>query len=615
MDNAYLFNVFVFLAAACLVVPLASRFKLGAVLGYLIAGVIIGPYGLGLIDDAERVMHFAEFGVVMMLFVIGLELEPAILWRLRKSILGLGGSQVIVTAVAFTGVGLLLGFSWQMSLTIGMALSLSSTALVLKILEERNLMNTTAGETAFSVLLFQDIAVIPILIIMPLLAVAGSEASQANHTIIADYPGWMRTLIILGAIATVILASRYLSQYLFKLVARSNLREVFTATSLAIVIGITLLMELVGVSPALGAFVAGVVLANSEYRRTIETDIEPFKGLLLGLFFISIGMGMDFNLFADTPFTLLAAVAVLVLIKGAILFVLGKFSGMQLRQNYGFAFILAQGGEFAFVLFQFAGTLDILPPAMCKFFIMVVALSIAVTPLLMLFYTRMIVPKFMSTLPDRAYDKISEYNPVILAGFGRFGQVVGRFLMSQGVKITVLEKDPDQIESIRRFGFKSYFGDAAHLDFLRSAGAATAKILIVAVDDAAAALEIVELAKEQFPNLKVYARARNRRHAYELYKAGVDYFKRETFESSLDMAQQIMIALGRKPSDMQYRANQFRRHDESSLRASFAFFENEPELVNFSRTQIAELEQILQSDLSEEVEHDATATLHYAESI
>ncbi|MFO1242776.1 MAG: monovalent cation:proton antiporter-2 (CPA2) family protein [Rickettsiales bacterium] len=597
MDHGFLFNIFIFLATACMVVPMASKFKLGSVLGYLIAGIIIGPFGLSLIGNAEQIMHFGEFGVIMMLFVIGLELEPAALWRLRKSILGLGSAQVVSTSLAFTAIGMILGYSWQASLAAGMALSLSSTALVLQVLQEKNLMQTPVGETAFSVLLFQDIAVIPILIIMPLLSFDGASGAMNGAAWFNQLPSYAHALLVGGIIAMVIVAGRYLSHHLFYIVAKTNLREVFTATSLAVVVGITLLMQMVGMSPALGAFIAGVVLANSHYRRTLETDIEPFKGLLLGLFFISIGMGMDFSLLAQKPIMMAAAVLLLVSMKGFILYVLGKTFGLLPQHNSGFALALSQGGEFAFVLFQFAGGLDILPPEQAKFLTLAVAFSIATTPLLMLYYSKYVVPCYMSILPEREFDTIkNEHNPVILAGFGRFGQIIGRFLTAQGVNVTVLEKNPEQIELLRKFDFKGYFGDAARLDLLRSAGAEQAKLLVIAVDDANVCLEIAKMAKEEFPHLKIFARARNRRHAYELFKAGVEYFKRETFDSSLTMAQEIMIELGYNEADMRYKAQQFLQHDEAALRKSFDFFESEPELVNFSRLQRQELERILQSD-------------------
>ncbi|HKX11984.1 MAG TPA: monovalent cation:proton antiporter-2 (CPA2) family protein [bacterium] len=600
MDTGLLFNVFIFLAAACVVVPLVAHFKLGAVLGFMIAGILIGPYGLKLIADSEKVMSFAEVGVVMMLFVIGLEVDPGRLWRLRKSILGMGGFQVALTTLAFGALGFVLGYDWRMSLAVGMALSLSSTALVLQILQEKNLLKTPLGETSFSVLLFQDIAVIPILILMSLLAGTSSGAAPVAHpSALGHLPGWMQTLAVAGAIGFVIVVGRYLSPYLFRIIARAKLRELFTATSLALVIGITLLMQVVGVSPALGVFLAGVVLANSEYRRTLEADIEPFKALLLGLFFITVGMGMDFGLLLREPFKLLAALGILVGIKTVLLFWLGKVFGLESKQRLGFAFALSQGGEFAFVLFQFAGGLQILPPELVKFLTLTVALSMATTPLLMEFYGRRLVPRFMSMLPKRDFDEILESNPIIIAGFGRVGQIIGRFLMGQGIEVTMLDNDPEQVDAIRKFGYKGYFGDAARMDTLRAAGADKAKLLVVAVDDADTALKIVELAKSEFPNLKIYARARNRRHAYDLNKAGTDYFKRETFDSSLAMAEVIMKFLGGKPEEIHVKAEKFREHDEASLRKSFEFFEDEPALVDFARLSRNELDQVLRGDIRE----------------
>lgn len=611
-----LFQVFVFLAAACFAVSVASRFRLGAVMGYLLAGVMIGPYVFGFITDTKEIMQFAEFGVVMMLFVIGLDLEPSVLWRLRKSILGLGGLQVVLTTAALCVLGLALGFSWQVSLTASMALSLSSTALVLQMLEEKNLMQTPVGEASFSVLLFQDIAVIPILVLIPLLAVPGAGAVAAhNESLVSDLPAYMRVLIVAGVVAAMIASGRYAAHMLFQAVAKTNRREVFTAMSLALVTGITLLMELVGVSPALGAFIAGTVLANSQYRRTLETDIEPFKGLLLGLFFISVGMGIDFHLLSNRPLSILAAVAVLMVVKAGILLALGRPLGLTPMHRVGYALALSQGGEFAFVLFQFAGGLAIFTPEQAQFLTLTVALSIAATPLVMLWYTQRIVPKFMSLLPEqREFDAITVQHPVILAGFGRFGQVIGRFLTGQGVKVTVLEKDSGQIELLRKFGFKGYYGDATRLDLLRSAGAEKARMLIVAVDNVDTSLQIVRLAREEFPNLTIFARARNRRHAYELYKLGVQYFKRELFDSSLDMASQIMIWLGKSEQEVQAKAAQFRTHDEATLRESFEFFDDQPALVNFSKTRRAELEQILQSDTEQTEEAQAAESRRQAAS-
>jgi len=596
MDSGILFSIFIFLLSACVIVPLARRFRLGAVLGYFLAGILIGPYGLSLITNSEQIVHIAEFGVVMMLFLIGLELEPPVLWRMRRSILGLGGLQVVLTSMVFCAIGIMCGFDWRISLAVGMALALSSTALVLQMLQEENLDQTLMGEKSFAVLLFQDIAVIPILVVMPLLAVSGhaSDAHAINN--IASLPGWVQTLIVASVIAMLVVTGRYLSRYMFYYVAKTNMREVFTAMSLALVVGVTLLMQLVGVSPALGAFVAGVVLSTSEYKNTLETDIEPFKGLLLGLFFISVGLGINFSLLSGNPFQVLGAVATIIIVKAAILYALGRYFGLDPQQNAGFAIALSQGGEFAFVLFQFAGGLNILSADQSAFLTLVVALSIAITPFLMLAYGRYIVPRFMSVLPERPFDVIDTQNTVIIAGYGRYGQVVGRFLNSLNADITILEKDPEQIEALRKYGVKAYFGDASRIDLLKSAGADKAAILVVAVDDPDICLQIVRRAKEHFPLLRIFARAHNRRHAYELDRLGVAYFRRELFDSSLGMAQEIMIALGHDTEDIRIKAEFFRRHDEESLRKSFDFFDSEPELVNFARLQREELDRILQSD-------------------
>lgn len=597
MNSQALFHVFIFLAAASFVVPLASRFKLGSVIGYLLIGIMIGPFGFALIGNAQQIMHFAEFGIIMMLFLIGLELEPEMLWRLRKVIIGLGGLQVLCTTGALTALGIMLHYSWRESLAVSMALSLSSTALVLQMLEEKNLLRTAEGETSFAVLLFQDIAVIAILIIMPLLAINdGTLPALHENGIFATLPEWLHAIIVVGTIAAVVITGHFFSRHLFFMVAKTNLREIFTATSLALVVGITLLMELIGASPALGAFVAGVVLANSEYKRTLETDIEPFKGLLLGLFFISVGMGINFQLFAAHPVAVIATVFTIICIKGILLSLLGKYFGLTQIQRMGFALALSQVGEFAFVLFKFAYDVRVISEPTANFFTLVVALSMATTPLLMVIYFRFLVPRFMSQLTEHHFDTIDTHQPIILAGYGRFGQIIGRFLTAQKIPLTVLEKDPDQIELLRKFGFKGYYGDASRLDLLKSAGAAKAKLLIISVSDPEDSLFIVALAKQHFPNLKLYARARNRRHAYELHKAGVDYYKRDTFDSSLTMAREVMAFLGHSPESIRRKAKIFANLDEKNLRDSFEFFEKESELISFSRQVYGELEQVLQAD-------------------
>ncbi|OCH97766.1 potassium transporter [Legionella jamestowniensis] len=594
MNNGLLFHIFIFLAAASIIVPLASRFKLGSVLGYLLIGILIGPFGFNLITNSEQIMHFAEFGVIMMLFLIGLELEPARLWQLRKSIIGLGGLQVTLTTILLMGLGLLAGYNWRVSLAISMALSLSSTALVLQILQEKKLMHTATGETSFAVLLFQDIAVIPILILMPMLT--SPEAITSTAYPVSVLTGWSHAGLIAGIIGAVILAGHYLSHHFFYLIAQTNLREVFTATSLALIVGITLLMQTVGVSPGLGAFIGGVVLANSAYKRTLETDIEPFKGLLLGLFFISVGMSMNFHLLVQQPITLFSVVASFILIKISILLMLGRFFGLTTLQGLAFALVLSQGSEFAFVLFTFAYSTNVISLQDANFFTLAVALSMASTPFLVLIYQYFIVPKFISILPPHQFDAIDIQHSIIVAGYGRFGQIIGRFLNAQGIELTVLENDPQQIEQLRKFGIKGYFGDASRLDLLKNAGAQQAKLLIVAVDDPDTSLEIVKLAKQEFPQLKIYARARNRRHAYELHKAGVDYFKRETFDSSLSMAQEIMKLMGYEEESLKTKAQAFARHDELTLQKSFSFFEKEHELISLSQQARGELERILKDD-------------------
>ncbi len=599
MDNSFLSNIFVFLAAVCVVVPLAGKLRLGSVLGYLAAGLLIGPFGFALIENPEDVMKFAEFGVVMMLFLIGLELEPPTLWRLRKIILGLGGLQVALTSVVFALVGIALGYEWRLSVVVGMALSLSSTALVLQMLEEKGLLQTSAGESSFAVLLFQDLAVIPILIALPLLADHTGDATL-HANLLSALPAWLRTIVIAGVITAIVFGGRLFSRHILPFIAKTRLREVFTATSLALVVGVALLMHAIGVSPALGAFVAGVVLANSEYRHTLEADIQPFKGLLLGLFFISVGMGMNLALLAAQPVNVLLLVGTLIAVKLSLLYALGRVFGLRSGQQMLFALALAQGGEFAFVLFQYAGELAIIGTQQQALLTLAVALSMAMTPLMMIANERLVVPRFMSRLPEPDYDAIESHNPVIIAGYGRFGQIIGRFLTAQGVKITILEKDPNQIELLRRFGNQGYFGDASRLDLLESAGAKTARMLVVAVDDADSCIDIVKLARQHFPNLKILARARNRRHAYELHKAGADYFRRETFDSSLAMAREAMAILGASPEDTLAKATRFTKHDEETLHTSFAFFEREPELISFARQASGELERILREDVRTE---------------
>lgn len=607
-------QAFVYLVAAVLAVPIAKRLGLGSVLGYLLAGVMIGPFVLGLVgtDRSDDVMHFAEFGVVMMLFLVGLELQPSLLWRLRVPILGLGGLQVVLTTLTVALLSMLFQLPWQTALAIGMILSMSSTAIVLQSLNEKGLMRTDAGQSAFSVLLFQDIAVIPILAVLPLLSRQHPVSLAANGVVFVAatestaLPGWQQALLVIAAVAGIIAAGRFLMRPVFRFIADTQLKEMFTATSLLLVIGITLIMQKVGLSPALGTFVAGVVLADNEYRHALETDIDPFKGLLLGLFFIAVGSSIDFNLLIQQPLLILGLVMGLAIVKFAVLLGLGRFFKLELNQSLLFAFALAQGGEFAFVLFSFATQNNVLPAEVANPLVVVVALSMALTPLLMIIYEKLVQPRFTAAADDRDDDEIDDNeNPVIIAGFGRFGQIVGRLLLANGFSVTILDHSPGQIELLRRFDWKVFYGDASRLDLLRAAGADQAKLFILAIDDREKTLHIVELLHKHFPHLKILARAIDRRHAYELIRQGVEVIQRETFGSSLDMGVEALKLLGVRAYKAHRAARTFRAHDEEAMQEMANLEGDETALVARSRQMIRDLEQVLQSDdreLTEDVD-------------
>lgn len=608
----FFYQAFVYLVAAVLSVPIAKRLGLGSVLGYLIAGVIIGPFGFGFLghERSDDVMHFAEFGVVMMLFLVGLELQPSLLWRLRVPIMGLGGLQVTLTALVIAAIGLMCGLSWQMALAVGLILAQSSTAIVLQTLNEKGLMKTEAGQSAFSVLLFQDIAVIPILALLPLLAVkTNSPVSLAANEVIfvaaeqtAEHgtalPGWQQALLVIGTVGGIIIGGRFLMRPVFRFIADTQLKEIFTATALLLVIGTALAMQKVGLSPALGTFVAGVVLAESEYRHELETDVAPFKGLLLGLFFISVGASIDFNLLLQQPLLILGVVIGLVIAKFAVLFGLGQFFRLPLSQSLLFGFALAQGGEFAFVLFSFATQNQVLAPAVSNPLVVAVALSMALTPLIMIINDRLVQPRFAPVTSEREADEIDDNeNPVIIAGFGRFGQIVGRLLIANGCKATVLDHNPGQIDLLCRFGFKVFYGDASRLDLLHAAGAERARLLVVAIDNRETILETVELARKRFPHLKILARAIDRSHAYELIRRGADVVQRETFGSALEMGVEALKLLGVRSYKAHRAAHTFKEHDEQALQ-EMAIVEKRDEtvLVASSRQLAQQLEQLLQAD-------------------
>ncbi|HET6408850.1 MAG TPA: monovalent cation:proton antiporter-2 (CPA2) family protein [Chthoniobacteraceae bacterium] len=599
MHDNLLAQAFIYLLAAVLSVPIAKRLGLGSVLGYLLAGVAIGPALLGLVGGSKDVLHFAEFGVVVMLFLIGLELRPALLWRLRGPILGTGGAQVITTAVVVGAISFLAGCRWPQAVAIGFIAAMSSTAIVLQSLAEKGVLQTRGGQASFSVLLFQDIAVIPILAVMPMLATAmnGRSAGGDHPTPIAGFSGWVQALITLGAVVTVTMGGRYLLRPVFRFIAQTRLREIFTASALALVIGIALLMQFVGLSAALGTFLAGVVLADSEYRHQLEADLEPFKGLLLGLFFITVGAGIDFSLMASRPGLIALLVGTLIVIKFVVLLGLGIVFRLDWSASLLFAFALAQGGEFCFVLLALAEQQGVLPVEMSKPLVSAVAVSMAATPLLLLINERVVQPRFAKQKVERPPDEIDEHdNPAILAGFGRFGHIVGRLLRSNGFGVTVLDNDPDQVELLGRFGLKSFYGDATRLDLLRAAGAERAKLFICAIDNDEKAVQLCKLVQEQFPNLTIFARATSRQHAYDLMRIGLTHIRRDTFGSAVDLGEDALVCLGLQAGQAQRAARIFRDFDESSMRELFSHIDDEKTYVSMARKHITNLENLLRDD-------------------
>ena len=598
-----LYQAFIYLLAAIVAVPLAKRLGLGSVIGYLLAGAIIGPHALRFVAGGGDVMHFAEFGVVMMLFVIGLELRPTLLWQMRKPILGLGGLQLLGTALVVGLVPIWIGLPWKSSLAIGLILALSSTAIVLQSLGERGLMKTPAGEASFAVLLFQDIAIIPMLALMPLLAL-GPAAPHATHTgIMANLPGWQQAILVVATVIAIVIAGRFLLRPFFRYIAGTRLREMFTATALFLVLGIALLMQKIGLSPALGTFVAGVVLAESEYRVQLEADIEPFKGLLLGLFFISVGASIDFALIAQRPGTIALLVSGLIILKFIVLLALGRLFRLKTGEGMLFAFALAQGGEFAFVLFSFATQNAVLPAEIANLLVASVALSMAVAPILLTIEEKLVRPLFQTCEPERPADEIDERdNPVILAGFGRFGHIIGRVLRGNGFGTTVLDHDADQVEMLGRYGMKSFYGDASRLDLLEAAGARHAKLFVLAIDDEAKALQIIETVQREFPRLKILARATSRQHAYEILRRGVNKVYRETLGSALDLSIDALQELGMDERRARRVAQIFREHDEASVREMALLPDDDESYVSVARKHIENLERALQSDLEMDAE-------------
>ena len=554
---AWLTNSFIYLSAAVIAVPLSKALGLGSIIGYLAAGMAIGPWGLGLVSNVEDILHFAEFGVVLMLFLIGLELEPKRLWTLRRPIFGWGSAQVLGCAVALAGVAMLFGVGWQTAVVAALGLALSSTAISLQVMGERNLLPTTSGQAGFSILLFQDVAAIPILALVPLLGVA----AVSGDAVIPGGRAWEAVKII-AVIGGIVLGGRLLLRPLLRWIANSKTPEIFTAAALLLVVGIAGLMLLVGLSMALGAFLAGVLLAESEYRRELETDIEPFKGLLLGLFFIAVGMSIDFGVLMRSPGLMAAILLGFLAIKLAVIFSLARVMGIPFQERPVFTLLLAQGGEFAFVVFQAAAGAKVFSAETSSLLIGAVALSMLLSPLLLVAIDRLLLPRWAKT-QGPVLEEISEPQsaPLIVAGFGRYGQIIGRMLLAQGIPATVLDHDAEMVEAARSFGYRVFYGDATRLDLLRTAGAATAKILVVAVDDVDQSLAIVDLAREHFPKAQIVARARDVTHWNALRDRGVLHVERELFESSLRSARTVLELLGQAPHEARQSAMRFRRHN------------------------------------------------------
>ncbi|MHA3979252.1 cation:proton antiporter domain-containing protein [Halovulum sp. GXIMD14794] len=572
----FLLLAFLFIVAGVVSVPIASRLGLGSVLGYLIAGIVLSPI-LGLLHvDVISIQHFAEFGVVMMLFLVGLELEPKLLWQMRARLLGLGGLQVSLTAALIAAVALAFGQVWQTALAIGLIFALSSTAIVLQTLNEKGLMKSDGGQASFSVLLFQDIAVIPMLAFMPLLALPGiaSHGAEAAHggeehgislSLVEGLAGWQTALVTLAAIGVVIAGGMYLTRPTFRFIAHANLREIFIAAALGFVIGIALLMTLVGLSPALGTFLAGVVLANSEYRHELESDIDPFRGLLLGLFFMTVGASIDFGLLANETLLIVGLTLGVIAVKAGVLLALARIFNVRDEQGWLFGMGLAQAGEFGFVLISFATANAVLPPDIAPRLTLIVTLSMMLTPLLFILYDRLVLPRYQSAEPLVA-DEITAPSKIIIAGHGRFGGVINRMLLSAGYETTVLDHSSKHLDVLRAFGVRAFYGDATRPDLLHAAGIEHASLLVVAIDDRQQALELVRHVATHYPHVHITARALDRGHVYELWAAGCRDVIRDTFDSAVRAGRSAYEALGFHPFDAERAARAFIAEDRRTLR-------------------------------------------------
>ncbi|WP_341890229.1 glutathione-regulated potassium-efflux system protein KefC [Variovorax sp. YR752] len=596
--GSWLTGSLVYLAAAVLSVPLAKALGLGSIIGYLAAGIVIGPWGLKFVSDPQDMLHFAEFGVVLMLFLVGLELEPRRLWALRRPIFGWGSVQLFGSAALLTGAAVLFGVDWRIAMVAALGLAMSSTAIGLGALAERNLMATTSGQSVLSVMLLQDVAAIPILAFVPLLAAGGVHASGS---------GWLGAAKAAGVIVLIVLGGRLLLRPALRWIARSKTPEIFTAASLLLVVATAALMQSVGLSMALGAFLAGVLLAESEYRRELETDIEPFKGLLLGLFFIAVGMSIDFAVVLAQPLLVAGLVAGFLLIKAAVLWAMGRTMPLPSGERPPFIILLAQGGEFGFVVFQTAAGAGVIDAPTSSLLVAAVALSMLLTPLVLLLSDRFWARRHAAQATPAHYDTIagSEHAPVIIAGFGRYGQIVGRLLFANGFSATVLEHDAEQVEVVRRFGWPVYYGDATRLDLLRSAGAESARVFVLAIDDIEQSVEVARLVREHFPRLQIVARARNVSHYYRLRDLGIEAVERETLDAALMTGRSVLERLGFERHQSRTTAMRFRRHNIEAVEQMRPHFGDEAKLIALAKQGRQQLEELFAREREEAHERRA----------
>ncbi len=611
MSGNVLFEVIVFLVGAVVCVPLAKKFGLSSVLGYLIAGILIGPYVLGFVgEEGEDILHFAEFGVVIMLFLIGLEIEPGNFWKMRKTIVGMGGLQLLFTLILAYPLFTYLGYSWKVSLVISMAVVLSSTAIVLQTIKEKGLFDTSYGTSAFSVLLFQDIIVIPMLAIIPLLtetthAAGNGHQEEMSAYMLENLPLGFQALAVLLSMVLVVVAGRYLIVPLLRLVATTRLRELLVATALLIVLGFAFVMELVGLSPALGAFLGGVVLATSEFKHELESNLEPFKGLLLGLFFIAVGASVNFIVIEENPLLIGGLVIGVIALKAAVLFLVGTLFRMQTDQKLLLSIGLAQVGEFAFVLLSFAFQLRILDRVQLDLMLVVTALSMTLAPILGIINERLILPRVGTKESQRrAMDHIARSQKVILLGFGHFGSSVGRFLRSHGIEATILDRDSNRVDLLRKMGFEVYYGDATRMDLLESAGIADASLLICALDDPDTTVSLVKRLKEQYPKLKLLVRAKSRYDAYELLNMGIEDVYRESLDTSLKLASDVLHHMGFRKYTIHRQAQNFIKYDDDSLKRLAQEPRNSEKYIFRAREEIELQEKLLSEDLQRGIVED-----------